>query len=211
MQRLLTGTHLMAELTVNRKTLALLAACGVLTPTPVGTALVYDPDEVERLRSARAHPVSEGAPPAWVVRLSKPAMGSDGVHPLGWLEERDEDGKPIPSTPRNVEAARMYWRIVKPEEAVGDALVAVVGPLVVGVWQIDEESTFHEDVNRSEFKVREATEEQRLAYLGERTDGRWLALRPGPTVLRWPISRESNNVVVQDASGVGSESKLKEN
>lgn len=187
MQKFLTGTQLMDDLRVNRKVLALLAACRILNPVPVGAALVYDPAEIERLQKALAKPVDEVAPPAWIVRLSKPSVEPDDGHPLGWLEERDDNGLVI-ETQRNIDAARMYWRIVRPKDAEGDALVAVVGPLVVGVWQIAE-GIFHDKYRRSEFIVKQPTEEQRLAYMGSEPGvGRWLPLRPGPTVLRWPLA-----------------------
>lgn len=173
----MTGVRLTKELGVSKATLSLLTDCGVLNPQPLGTALLYDAAGVGRLRAAKANPVSTNAPDAWVVRLSRPRMDDD--RPIGWDERRED---PIV----NKNAARMYWRIKNPEQAEDEALVAVVGPLVVRVWNIVRGER-HEDIGRAEFELAPPTDEQRVAYFGEApTRGRWIGLPSGPTVVHWP-------------------------
>lgn len=177
MDELVTGVQLTKELGVSKATLSLLTDCGVLAPRPLGTALLYDAGGVGRLRAARVNPVATDAPAAWIVRLSRPRMDDD--RPIGWDERRED---PIV----NENAARMYWRIKNPVEAEGEALVAVVGPLVVGTWRIVK-GIRHEEYGRSEFQLAPPTDEQRKAYLGEGdTLGRWIDLPSGPTVVHWP-------------------------
>ncbi|QIK63792.1 hypothetical protein G7068_11800 [Leucobacter viscericola] len=77
----------------------------------------------------------------------------------------------------------MYWKIADPEAAEGNALVALVGPLVVGVWNITS-GILHPEIGptgRAEFEVEAAAPDQQEAY-----EGRWLNLGRGPTTLRWP-------------------------
>lgn len=174
---LLIGKQVEERLGVSKRTLATLTSAGFLHPRPLGTALVYDPTEVQALELLKSQrPVSNEAPPAWIVRLGPPGREDDG-HPLGWLVGRED----------NVDAARKYWKIADPEAAEGSALVALVGPLVVGVWNISL-GILHPQLGptgRAEFEVDDATADQVEAY-----SNRWLNLGRGPTTLRWP--REAN-------------------
>lgn len=177
MDGLWTGVRLTKELGVSKATLSLLTDCGVLEPQPLGTALLYDARGVQRLRDAKKHLVSTNAPDAWVVRLARPRMDDD--RPIGWDERRED---PVV----NENAVRMYWRIKNPVQAEDGALVAVVGPLVVGVWRIIK-GIRHEEIGRSEFELAPPTDEQLAAYWGNgETHGRWIELPSGPSVVRWP-------------------------
>ena len=167
-----TGQKLVDTLGVSPEMVTRWRRTGVLrVAAEVGTAKLYEAEDVARLVSAHANPVeTSGVPAAWVVRLSDPAV--DDGRKIGWREREPET---------HLDAATKLWRIANPEQQAGRALVVLVGNLAVRVWNITG-GTIDPETGKAIFFVEEPTNEQRAAYAD-----RWLDLGRGTGLQRWPV------------------------
>ncbi|GAA2843226.1 hypothetical protein [Leucobacter komagatae] len=169
-----TGTKIAQDLGVSGDQVTRWSATGVLRSIgEVGTAVIYKAQDVKRLSSAqRANlTVTDALPDAVLVRLGVPSEEPDGRW-MGWHESWDEEKKR--------DAARQYWRVKNPAARISSALVALVGPLVVGVWNI-EDAAIDPTRRKTVFVLGEATPDQRKAY-----ENHWIELSGQAPVRYWP-------------------------
>lgn len=170
---MLLASDVATRLELTARAVGTLGKTGVLTPQPVGTALIYEESQILGLEQRQPPPPD--AVTAWVVRLSAPFATGDPERPIaGWHESWSEEEKRA--------AASRYWRIAHPADYRGTALVALVTEFVVGVWDIIGGETFR---GMTAFELSDATEPQRNSYMG--AYGRRMNLGRGPVVRRYPL------------------------
>lgn len=163
----MTAREAAAALQVSYRDLRKIAACGLLDGQSIGAAIAY-PAAAVREMAAREPITLPSTENAIAVRLSAPT-------PAGDEEDREWMGwhQTWPDT-RKRDAVRGWWRIAPEHRDPGTALIAIVGPIVVGVWAID-----HVDDRAPGGAIRlaisNATEVQQALFAN-----RFLRLGPGP-------------------------------
>lgn len=164
-----TAAEAAHELGLTARALGSLREAGLVNAAPEGTALRYDRERIEELKSRTAPP--DDAPTALVVRLGVGHYDKREGRWVGWKKSWSKE--------RQAAAARRWWRIAQPASYKGMPLVALVGEWVVGVWNITDGRTSR---GMSEFYLSSATEDQMAAYSERR-----IKLGRGPVVMRYPL------------------------